>query len=235
MAFLIGVIILIIFLIIVYIIAKRKIRNFTIKYFGTTNINRIIEQEKIMDEELPKSLSNMDSIYLDKIKKDFPELNINELKSEAEKVILECFNSFEKKDIKYLKVKNKKIQEYVINKIDDIKENNLSYKNIKIHKTVISKYEKSSSISTIYFQTALQYDYKENNNNYRLKQDRITTEYIYVINEDKLAKNIKAIGLNCPNCGAPIKTLNNKVCTYCGSGVLDIVKKSFTINNIENK
>ena len=222
MAFLIGVIILIIFIIIVYIIAKRKVNNFIMKYFGTTNINNIIEQEKIMDEELPKSLSNMDSIYLDKIKKDFPELNINELKSEAEKVILECFNAFEKK-------------EYVINKIDDIKQNNASYKNIKIHKTVISKYEKSNSISTIYFQTALQYSYKENNNNYRLKQDRITTEYIYVINEEKLEKNIKAIGLNCPNCGAPIKTLNNKVCTYCGSGVLDIVKKSFTINNIENK
>jgi len=94
MAFLIGVIILIIFIIIVYIIAKRKVNNFIMKYFGTTNINNIIEQEKIMDEELPKSLSNMDSIYLDKIKKDFPELNINELKSEAEKVILECFSNF---------------------------------------------------------------------------------------------------------------------------------------------
>lgn len=235
MAFLIGVIILITFLVTVYIIVKIKLNRFTRKYFGTTDIKSIIEKEKLNDEEIPKSLSGLDNLYLDQIKRDFKDLNINELKSEAEKVILECFNSIEKKNIKYLKVKNEKIKEFVISKIEDTKINNSLYKNIKIHKTVISKYENKKGVATIYFQTAFQYDYKEKESIYRLKQDRITTEYIYVIDETRLSKNIKAVGLNCPNCGAPITTLNDKKCLYCGSGIIDLVKKSFVINNIENK
>ena len=235
MAFLIGVIILITFLVTVYIIVKIKLNRFTRKYFGTTDIKSIIEHEKLIDEEIPKSLSSLDNLYLDQIKRDFKDLNINELKSESEKVIIECFNSIKNKNIKHLSTKNEKIKEFVISKIEDTKINNSSYKNIKIHKTVISKYENKQGVATINFQTAFQYDYKEKEKIYRLKQDRITTEYIYVIDEEKLPKNIKAVGLNCPNCGAPITTLNDKKCLYCGSGIIDIVKKSFVINNIENK
>lgn len=232
MVFLIG---LIIVFVTIYIVIKIKLRNFKRKYFATTDLKSILQQEKMMDEEIPKSLSSLDNLYLEQIEKDFPQLNINELKSEAERIILQCYRAIEKKDIKYLKEDNAKIKEFVINKIKDTKDLHLSYKDMKIHKTVISKYENRKSISTIYFQTAFQYQYKEKNTEYILKQDRITTEYIYIINESKLPKNIRAIGLNCPNCGAPITTLSHKTCSYCGSQIIDIVKKSFTINNIENK
>lgn len=228
-------VVLILFLIIIYMIIKLKIKKVFKDFFGTISLKNILEQEKILDENTPKSLSSLDCLYLEQIKQDFKELNINELKSEAEKSILECYNTIEKKDIKYLTIKSKKIREFVISKINDCKKDNISYKNIKIHKTVISKYEKTSSTATIYFQTAFQYRYREDNSNYILKQDRITTEYIYVINENKLPNNIKAIGLNCPNCGAPITTLNNRICKYCGSGIINLVKKNFILNNIANK
>lgn len=40
----------------------------------------------------------MDSIYLEQIKKDFIDININELKREAEKVILDSYKAIEAKD-----------------------------------------------------------------------------------------------------------------------------------------
>ena len=40
--------------------------------------------------------------------------------------------------------------------------------------------------------------------------------------------------LNCPNCGAPITTLGEKYCRYCNTGIKDLVKRSWVINNIKN-
>ncbi len=41
------------------------------------------------------------------------------------------------------------------------------------------------------------------------------------------------IALNCPNCGAPIKDLGVKTCSYCGTGVIDLVKKTWILNDIQ--
>ena len=53
---------------------------------------------------------------------------------------------------------------------------------------------------------------------------------IYIIDENKIDYHAR-VGLNCPNCGAPIKNLGLKTCDYCGSGVIDIVKKTWFLNN----
>ena len=63
-------------------------------------------------------------------------------------------------------------------------------------------------------------------------QKRIKTEYIYVIDSNQVKGSLKALGLNCPNCGAPIKSLDKKVCSYCQTGIVDLVKKSFVLNDI---
>ena len=38
--------------------------------------------------------------------------------------------------------------------------------------------------------------------------------------------------INCPNCGAPLRGVGQRVCVYCGSGTEDIVKRTWVINNI---
>ena len=55
---------------------------------------------------------------------------------------------------------------------------------------------------------------------------------IYVIDSNQVKGSLKALGLNCPNCGAPIKSLDKKVCSYCQTGIVDLVKKSFVLNDI---
>ena len=45
-------------------------------------------------------------------------------------------------------------------------------------------------------------------------------------------KKVAAGFINCPNCGAPIKNLGDKICSYCGSGVIDILKRTWVLNKI---
>ena len=59
----------------------------------------MLKNAEMEDETLPKSLSSMDSIYLEQIKRDFPEINIKELKRSCEKEILNLLYSIEQKDV----------------------------------------------------------------------------------------------------------------------------------------
>lgn len=225
MAFLIGVIIIVLFIVITYLVIKNKIR----KYFGKS-ILEIIHDAKIEDQELPKSLSSMDSIYLEQIKKDFPQLNINELKREAEKIILDSLNSIENKRIK--NISNDKIRSFVKSQINDLKTTKVNYDSIKIHKTVISKYENNNGIATIYFGTSLEYLYLKDNKLERKIQDRFKTEFIYVIDENIVPKDKKLVGINCPNCGAPIKDTKKEVCQYCQTKIISLPKRVWVCNDI---
>ncbi|MCI8347308.1 MAG: hypothetical protein HFJ12_05145 [Bacilli bacterium] len=232
---LIGVLILVTFIIILYFVIMIKLKKLSRKIFGTSDIGKVIQTGEFLDEETPKSLSSLDNLYLDQIKRDFPEMNINELKSLVETNIIECMDAIEEKNIKGLKTTNEKIRRYVLAKIRDLKDNHIEYKDIKFHKTVVSKYENKKGIATIYFGTAFEYFYKKNQGVFHKKQDRIITECIYVIDFEQVDSKIKSLGLNCPNCGAPIKALKYKKCSYCNSGVIDLVTRSFTINNMENR
>ena len=135
MAFLIGVLIFIGFVVFCYFFLKKKFNMFTMKYFGTTDIKSVIEKAEIEDQEVPKSLSSMDSIYLDQINRDFPDVNINELKRLAEAKILESYLCIEKKDSS--KITNSKIKAFIDSMIND---GNVSYDSFKFHKTVVSSY-----------------------------------------------------------------------------------------------
>ena len=65
-------------------------------------------------------------------------------------------------------------------------------------------------------------------------QDRYKVDFVYIVDSNQVSDNEKALGLNCPNCGAPISDVGVKTCKYCGSGALEIVNRVWTFNNIEN-
>ena len=228
--FLVVFIFIITIAIIIFIIQLRA-RKFLREYFHASTFKEAFENSEKEAAETPKSVSSMDSIYLDKIKNDFPDLNINELKSDGEKVILDTLNAIENKDKEAL-ISSEKINSYIKSKIDDLKDSNVVYDHIKIHKTVVNNYEKNDSVATITLASSVEYFYKKDNEPGKKKQVRFKCEYIYIIDSLKVG-NVKALGLNCPNCGAPIKTLGHKYCEYCNTGVIDIVKKNWIINNIK--
>lgn len=230
------IILLVLFLVVallVFILAN-KFGNFLYQFFGTKDIKEAIEKSEIENENTPKSLASMESTYLRSIKEDFPDLNTNEIKSMAENGILDYFNAIENKDLEIVKNYNETIKNLIQVKINDINKKNIKYSNIKFHKTVINRYEKSDSIATLITESSLEYYYKENDKINKKTQDRFRVELIYVIDATKLDKEQKLLGLNCPNCGAPITTLKEKKCKYCDALVKDIVKRSWVINNIKS-
>ena len=230
---LIIILFLLLLIIIIFLIIKHNISNFLETYFGTRNLKEAIENSEIESENTPKSLSSMESLAIPSIKKDFPDLNINEIKSMAQNTILDYYNAIENDDIEIVKNYNDTIKNLVINKINDIKDKNAKYENIKFHKTVISKYENNNSIATINTGTSLEYYYKDNKNIRKKIQSRFKVELIYIIDASNVPKDKKLLGLNCPNCGAPITTLGEKKCTYCNTGIKDLIKRSWTVNNID--
>ena len=230
MWFLIGIVLLIIFIVFCYFFVRNKLRNISMKYLGTTDIKSVIEKAQLEDEELPKSLSSMDSVYLEQIKKDFPDININELKRMCEKEIINAYRAIENKDTSG--ISSGKIKSFVASAIDDLGNESVSYDDLSIHKTVVAKYEKSGGVATIYFATSFQYIMKKSNGISKKVQDRVRCEYIYIIDASKVEEYEKVLGINCPNCGAPVTSLGNKSCSYCGTGIVDVVNKVWIINDL---
>lgn len=218
-----------------YIKIKKDINSALNSLFKTNNIKKIkslFKEQELKAESTPRTLFGMESVYLSTIKKDFPDLNLNELKAQAESKIIEALTAIEKKDINF-KTTSDILNNYVISKINDLGDNEVKYDEIKIHKTILNRYEKNKSYATLKFQTAIEYLYKKNNEEYKKIQDRFTTEFIYIIDETQVIKTSKSLGLNCPNCGAPITSLGEKYCDYCGTGVKEIVKRVWILNNIK--
>ena len=229
MWFLIGVIIFIIFCVIVYLYFRVRIRNILDKAgFVGMNLKQVIDEAKIQDQEVPKSLSSLDSVYLDSIIKDFPEIHINELKREAEKVILDAFDGVEKKDSSKFKGK---IKSFVDSMISDYTGKDVSFSNMKIHNTTVSNYKKDGGIATICFSSSFEY-YLNVDGKSTKTQDRAKVEFIYVYDINEVDADKKVLGIHCPNCGSPITTLGEKTCSYCGQAIREIIGRVFTCNDI---
>ena len=169
-----GIVIFIIFI-------TRKVREFLMTYFNTPSLKQAIENSKIEDENTHKSIASMESVYLDRIENDFPDLNMNELKSKAEANIINVLDTIESKNIDHLKNKNEKIVAYTQHKIDDLKDKKVDIDNINIHKTLLNKYDVNNGIATMTFASSLEYYYKKGSEVGHKIQTRFKTEFIYII------------------------------------------------------
>ena len=219
---------------IIIFVLKRKFENFLFKYFNTKNINKIIEEAEFEAENTPKSVSGMEVVYKDIISRDFPEVNLNNLKSMVEKVVLDSFQAVESFDINKFDYDSSKALAFVNSRMEDYKDKDVKFDNIRFHKTVLNRYQNKDGIATMYFQTSLEYNLKVKDKRSKKVQDRYKVEFIYIVDSKKVHQEVKALGLNCPNCGAPITDVGVKVCKYCGSGAVEIVKRVWVLNNIES-
>ena len=191
------------------------------------------------EENTPVSLSGMDNIYIPMLKKDFPGLDIEEMRSSAKTYILGYMNSLEAARVDREKLPDR-LGQMVEKIIEDDKAGGLEvvYDDPHVHRVVLSKYSKKPGLYFIEFQAAVaslfyKKDQKGNiiaGSKDRRSQNKFKLTYAYVQDVDKLGSNdhdLKRLGLNCPNCGAPIKTLGEKYCEYCGTGIVEINMRSW--------
>lgn len=217
----------------IYFYAKEKVSNFSKQIFGTSNIIEGFKKQEIEYAETPKSVASMDSVTIPKITKDFPNLDINELKRTAENAIIQYYNSLEKRECLEIKKASEKLKNKIQSDIEDLPSYDIHYDNIEFQRTVINTYTNKKGLCTITTQSSFSYKKKWKDTEQKI-QMRMNVEFIYIYDE-KEVEGTYGISLNCKNCGAPIKTLGDKYCPYCGTGVIELATKTWQINDLYQK
>lgn len=159
--------------------------------------------------ERPKirSLSSMGDLFLDRIKRDFPEYNpamvLNRVKKDA-RIYLQ---SAKEGHTMFRECVSDSFRERLAYSLPtDVKGG------IEVYNAALSDYDDRGRDRILVFQAAAEYlDSRD-----ALRPVRLTLKYIaaYDGNVDGEVR-----GFNCPNCGAPLPIVGSKICHYCGTGI----------------
>ncbi len=223
--------------------AKRAVESFSREAFGTSDIMQGFKQVEQEYSLTPKSVSAMTSLYLPKIKKDFPEFHYDEMKVRAENVLTSYLLAVDRMSVGVLKEGNQELKDKLSMRIEMLKGagEREHFQSIKLHRTEITDYKKRNGTCIITFQTSLQYYHTRKDENGKildgredmLTQSKYNTDVIY-IQDRELLKDERdlSLGINCPNCGAPISGTGSKVCEYCGTPVVELNIYAWTFSNV---
>lgn len=229
-----------------FIKAKRKVEEFSREAFGTSFL---MEGFKNMEQEYadtPKTVAGMTSLYLPKIIKDFPDFSYDEMKPKAENAITSYLLAVNGDNRSLLQEGNAELKNKLENRLSDLDGKQLRehFENIKIHRTELTNYQKKDGRCIITFQTSIEYLHYVTNvekaivmgRNDRKEQSRYEADLIYI--QDRSIANTDldgTIGLNCPNCGAPLTSLGEKKCPYCGTTVLELNIHAWSFSDVREK
>lgn len=159
--------------------------------------------------ERPKirSLSSAGDLFLDRIKRDFPEYNPAMVLNRV------------KKDARIYLQSAKEGHTLFREGVSDSFRERLAYSlptdvngGIEVYNAALSDYDDRGRDRILVFQAAAEYlDSRD-----ALRPVRLTLKYIaaYDGNVDGEVR-----GFNCPNCGAPLPIVGSKICHYCGTGI----------------
>ena len=159
--------------------------------------------------ERPKirSLSSAGDLFLDRIKRDFPEYNpamvLNRVKKDA-RIYLQ--SAKEGHTLFREGVSDSFRERLAYSLPPDVKGG------IEVYNAALSDYDDRGRDRILVFQAAAEYLDSSD----ALRPVRLTLKYIaaYDGNVDGEVR-----GFNCPNCGAPLPIVGSKICHYCGTGI----------------
>lgn len=233
-----GIIIILVLLLIlaavcyaVYRKIREKVRRFARMAWGSDSLSQGIRNMETEYASTPKSVSAGTGIYLPQIMKDFPEFHYDEMKERAENVLVSYLRSLDSLNAGLLTEGTWQLKEKLAMQIDMLrgKGRKTHYDKIKVHRTELHRYRKEKGRCSILFQSAVEYVYyteqdgKAAEGRKDLKtQTKYNTELIY-IQDREIVEDTRdmGLGLNCPNCGAPLSGLGARVCAYCDSPVVE--------------
>lgn len=110
---------------------------------------------------------------------------------------------------------------------------------IHVHQTEISRYDKAPGKCRIRIQSSVEYQHtlktpdKKKNVEREKEQHRFNLELVYIQDITKIRDGETAISVNCPNCGAPVTDLGERVCPYCGGAVEPVNVRVWELHRIE--
>lgn len=241
-----GIIVFSIILILILVLIIKKIK----KSFSNSLFGQIISAAKnaknieMQEYQRKKDVCGMTSLVEPRICEDFSDFSKSLLYSKVESNLRKIFNALENKNIDIIKSDRELgfIKNEIEQKIEDLKSMNKSikYDGVKFHRHALKKYTKQNGVATVQISSTLEYYYSEIGNdtielskkfNGLKKQTRYTTEFVYVYDESNFNSEQVAFGINCKNCGAPLKSLESKNCEFCGTYMEPINLKSWYMSH----
>ena len=217
-------------MLLIVVIAVVKIRRRMRRFLNSAEVCLVRELVRsaqngdLQQEEQPKSLGGMTSIYLPQILRDFPEFNWEELRAEVE--LLETKNVRSAGVVRIHKTVISRYQKY--NGTASI-----LCETAAEYWTKAENQENSQTTARNVRQSAKgQHGQNDAAQQTRKKQTVCEAELIYVYNSSLSGT---AASLVCPNCGAPVEELGVKKCRYCGS-VLEVSgARSWKVQNVRER
>ena len=225
------------------VIMRRKIRKFSRSVFGTNTLREGLEQQQMMLSQTPKSVSSMTKIYLPQITREHPEFDWPEMRKRAQNVCLSWLQSIDQKNAELLSEGSSELKESLRQYLVDQANTGIRelYRDINIHDCVISRYRKEPGICIVEmqlslesFHTAEQYGKLVRGHRSLKEQSVWSVEAAYIQDRDVISSAGGAVGIQCPNCGAPISTLVQKRCEYCGGAVAELNIRAWQFQNVKN-
>ena len=214
---------------------KQKTREFSRQVFGTDTLKEGFDNMEAEYAITPKSVSAMTSLYLPKITRDFPDFSYDEMKPKAVNVLTSYLLGIATGNIGALSEGNSELKDKLENAISiwKNKDQHPHFDSIKVHRTEISNYTKKDGRCIITFQSSVQYyQYVTDSDGQIISgkkdvlfQSKYETDLVYIQDRTLLSEEhmgSSALGVNCPNCGAPITNLGAKFCEYCGTGIVEL-------------
>lgn len=186
----------------------------------------------------PASLSGMERIYGPQIRADFPELNLEELKRRAERLAHSTLDAINEENPAALTEDSELYKAQVSQHLTGLQSlgQHEHYAAVTIHRIVLSHYQKSGGTCRISFQLAVGADYRKTGEDGQVvaghdgaSQFKMEIDALYIQDGDLLdSREIEALAFHCPNCGAPVPSLGDRRCQYCGSAVEPVNVKVWT-------
>lgn len=231
--------------IVCFLYLRQRAREFSKELFGTEDIRKAAKEMQVEYATTPKSVSAMTSLLLPKIAEDFPDFNYNEMKTRANNVLISYLGAITHGNASELKDGNTELKQKLSDYIASISGKGLRehFDSVHLHRTEISQYRKAEGRCIITFQSALEcFHYttdsfdgavKDGSKEYKY-QTRYNVDLIYIQDRSKVENELDhALGINCPNCGAPLSSLGAKTCEYCGTPIVAVNLYAWTFNNVE--
>ena len=229
-----------------YIIYKRvtgTVKNYSSMIFGTPDPVEGLKRVELENAETPKSVSAATSLYLPQIMEDFPEFHYDEMKTRAENLLISYLRSIDASSASLLtegmdELKTELEARIQMNRNRDVREH---FERIQLHRMEIYQYRKANGRCSVVLQAAVEYIHyavkegKVVEGRKDLKtQSRYNVELVYIQDRDTI-ENIgeSGLGLNCPNCGAPLDRLGAKVCRYCDTPVIAFNIKTWDFSSVK--
>ena len=228
------------------LLIKAKLSKVSREMFGTSDIIKGLNEQNKQLSETPRSLHSMTDVYLPSIQRDFPEFDYEHFRTGAQAVLRGYFNAVSTGSTDTLpKEITLSLKDHIREIIVNLGENRQRqyYLEPVLHDTQIARYIKSGGAVTVLFNIAVgMYSYLEDENGKVIngsKDTKLQTVYevelLYVQDADKMGVYSEALGLNCPNCGAPVRNLGMKFCEYCGTGLIEVNTRVWKFNAVNEQ